>query len=283
VICGLQLTATNKVMYRPWSLAFQDTMIWYGMCLSSVIGSAAARSMASMVSCNSVTLGLASRSIDTDVITLPRTLLSHLQSYLSLASSILNVYISFGCWLTCRRSSTSIALGTKRILGMSDSSGVGLAHSAIKRMRLVLPLHTLQPYSVHGTAHPMSAASVHPQSAADCLIRSAIDISYPRQQGNPPASSSAASGPVRGDIINGLGAGTVGGVAILCCFLARLQASFPVLLTLLLLLRRRAVVTTRLCKVKHRIRAPLRVPRLVVPPLALTLTTRKPMSARLSP
>ena len=54
----------------------------------------------------------------------------------------------------------------------------------------------------------MSAASVCPQSAADCLIRSAVDISHPRQQGNPPASSSAASGPVRSDIRNGLGAGT---------------------------------------------------------------------------
>ena len=34
----------------------------------------------------------------------------------------------------------------------------------------------------HGTAHPMSAASVRPRSAADCLIRSAVDISHPRQQ-----------------------------------------------------------------------------------------------------
>jgi len=58
----------------------------------------------------------------------------------------------------------------------------------------------------------MSAASVHPRSATDCLIRSAVDISHPREQGNPPASSSAASGPVRIDIINGLGAGAVGGV-----------------------------------------------------------------------
>ena len=56
-----------------------------------------------------------------------------------------------------------------------------------------------------------SAASVPPQSAADFLIRSALDISHPRQQGNPPASSSAASGPVRSDIINGLRTGTVGG------------------------------------------------------------------------
>ena len=51
------------------------------MCLSSVVGSAPARRMASMVSCNSETtlmLRLASRLIDTDVIMLSRTLLSHL-------------------------------------------------------------------------------------------------------------------------------------------------------------------------------------------------------------
>jgi len=65
-------------------------------------------------------------------------------------------------------------------------------------------------FSAHGTAHPMSAASVRPRSAADCLIRSAVDISHPRQQGTPPASSSAVSGSVRKDIIIGLGAGTVG-------------------------------------------------------------------------
>jgi len=57
----------------------------------------------------------------------------------------------------------------------------------------------------------MSAASVRPRSAADCLIRSAVDISHPRQQGTPPTSSSAANGPVHSDIINGLRAGAVGG------------------------------------------------------------------------
>ena len=57
----------------------------------------------------------------------------------------------------------------------------------------------------------MSAASVRPRVAAYCLIRSTVDISHPRQQGTPPASSSTASGPVRSDIINGLGAGAVGG------------------------------------------------------------------------
>ena len=43
--------------------------------------------------------------------------------------------------------------------------------------------------SVHVTANPMSAASVRPRSGADCLIRSAVDISHPCQQGNPPALS----------------------------------------------------------------------------------------------
>jgi len=44
--------------------------------------------------------------------------------------------------------STSISLGTKRTSGMNDSSGVGLAHSAIIGMQLALPLHTLQPYKL---------------------------------------------------------------------------------------------------------------------------------------
>ena len=57
----------------------------------------------------------------------------------------------------------------------------------------------------------MSAASIRPRSAADCLIRSAVDISHPRQQGNPPASSSVVSGSVRSNIIIGLGVGSVGG------------------------------------------------------------------------
>jgi len=56
----------------------------------------------------------------------------------------------------------------------------------------------------------MSAASVRPRSAADCLIRRLVDISHPRPQENLPASSSAASGPVHSDIINGLRTGTVG-------------------------------------------------------------------------
>jgi len=75
----------------------------------------------------------------------------------------------------------------------------------------------------------------------------------------------------------------LGGVAIHRWFLACLQASSTVLWTLLLPLRRRAVVTTWLRKVKHRITAPLRVPRLAVPPLVLTVSTRKPMFARMTP
>jgi len=154
-----------------------------------------------------------------------------------------------------------------------NRNAIGLAVAYASAMRTHL--------SVHGTANPMSAASVCPRSAADCLIRSAVHVSHPRQQGNPRASSSAVSGP--SDILNGLGAGAVGGVAILRWFLACLQASFLVLLTLLLPLRRRAVVTICLRKVKHLIIAPLRVPRLVVPPLALMVSTRKPMYAQMPP
>ena len=39
-------------------------------------------------------------------------------------------------------------VGDEEDIGMSDSSGVGLAHSAIIGMRLALPLHTLQPYEL---------------------------------------------------------------------------------------------------------------------------------------
>jgi len=56
----------------------------------------------------------------------------------------------------------------------------------------------------------MSAVSVRPRLAVDCLIRSAVDISHPRQQGNPRAGLSVTINPVRGVIINGFGAGAVG-------------------------------------------------------------------------
>jgi len=69
-----------------------------------------------------------------------------------------------------------------------------------------------------------------------------------------------------------------GGV-ILRWFLACLQASFTVLMTLFLPLRRRAVVTMCVRKVNHHFTSPLRVPLLAVPPLALTLSTRNPMFA----
>jgi len=57
-----------------------------------------------------------------------------------------------------------------------NRNAIGLAVAYASAIRIHL--------SVHGTAHPMSAASVRPRSAADCLIRSAVDISHPRQQGN---------------------------------------------------------------------------------------------------
>jgi len=65
--------------------------------------------------------------------------------------------------------------------------------------------------SVHGTAHPMSATSVHPRSGTDCLIRSAVDISHPRQQGNLTASLSTVSDTVWNNIINDPGVSVVRG------------------------------------------------------------------------
>jgi len=100
--------------------------------------------------------------------------------------------------------------------------------------------------SVHGAAHPMSAAAVRPRSVADCLIRSAVDISHPRQQGNPRACSSVASDPVRGDIWPWCRCSrTREGVAILRCSQAGLLALFPALLSLLLFLCHRVVVSTQ--------------------------------------
>ena len=91
----------------------------------------------------------------------------------------------------------SISLGMKMISGVSISGGVVLARAAIIEMRLALPLQTLQPYVlICRCMAPLSAASVRPRSAADCLIRSAVDISHPRQQGNPRAGSSVTSNPV---------------------------------------------------------------------------------------
>jgi len=57
----------------------------------------------------------------------------------------------------------------------------------------------------------MSAASVRTGSVAVCLIRSAVDISHPRQQGNPPVRFHDASDSVLSDIFIALGTGTVGG------------------------------------------------------------------------
>ena len=46
---------------------------------------------------------------------------------------------------------------------------------------------------------------------AEDLIRSTVDISHPRQQGNPRAGTSASSGLVCSDIMNSLGANDAGG------------------------------------------------------------------------
>ena len=73
-----------------------------------------------------------------------------------------------------------------------------------------------------------------------------------------------------------------GGVTILRCPLAGLLAMFPALLSLLPSLCHWVAVSTCLHKVKHHIVAPLRVPRLAVPHLALMLTARRLMHTRIS-
>jgi len=212
---------------------------------------------------------------------LPRTSLSHLQSYLLLARFILFFYVSCGCWRTCRRSSTSISLGGERkvyyktttnkgkkmIMIVGDEDDIGNEHfkwsraSTFSYSRNAIGLAVAYAsairthLSVHGTAHPMSAASFRPRSAADCLIRSAVTSLFLvgretlLQARLLSVALSAATFPMALVRVQS------GGVAILRWFLACLQASFPVLLTLLLPLRRRAVVTTSLRKVKHHIAA----------------------------
>ena len=92
-------------------------------------------------------------------------------------------------------------------------SNFGKAITCLLAKSTLEPPETIRTHlSVQSTAHPMSAVSIGPRSAADCLIRSAVDISHPRQQRNFPASSSAASCLVCSDIIKGLGAGADGGV-----------------------------------------------------------------------
>jgi len=174
---------------------------------------------------------------------------------------------------------------SKRTLEMSVSSGVGLAHSAIIKMRLALSLHTLQPYAlICQYMAPLTQwvpllftldQRLTVSSAA--LLTSVILVS--RETLLQACRSNAAT------LWMALVQVQLGGVAIFRWVLACLQASFPVLLTLLLPLRRRAVVTTCLRKVKHRrsITAPRRISRLVVPPLVLTVSTWKPMYARMLP
>jgi len=136
---------------------------------------------------------------------------------------------------------------------------------------------------VYGTAHPMSAASVRPRSAADCLICSAVDIFHPRQQGNFPARLSSASGPVRSNIINGLGAATVGGGGNPSLFSSITtgvvpgpvdSASAPPSSD------RGKYLPTQSQASYH---STSLSPSARVPPLALTLTKRKPMYARILP
>ena len=176
-----------------------------------------------MVSCNLVTtltLGLAPRLANSDAIMLQRTSHLHLQSYLLPARFILNFYVSYVLrllWVLDDMQTVKYFnlvgdeedIANERFKWSRASTfsyhrnAIGLAVAYASAIRTHL--------SVHDTAHPMSAASIRPRSAADWLIRSAVNISHPRRQGTPPASSSAVNDSVRSDIFIGFGTGTVGG------------------------------------------------------------------------
>jgi len=106
-----------------------------------------------MASCSSVTTlmpGLAARleNLNVTQVTLPRTSILYLRSYLSLAIFILHSCVSCRWWLTCNRLGMSISFGMKRTSGVITLSGVELAYSAIIGMRLALPLHALLLYAL---------------------------------------------------------------------------------------------------------------------------------------
>jgi len=136
----------GDVQAMEFGIPGYDDLVWDASLISERLCSSTQHGLNGKLT--TLRLVLEDRLANSDVIMLPRTSLSHLQSYLLPARFILNFYVSCECWRTCRRSSTSISLGTKRTLGMSVSIGVGLAHSAIIEMRVALLLHTLQPYAL---------------------------------------------------------------------------------------------------------------------------------------
>jgi len=156
---------------------------------------AAARSTTSTVSCNVLTTWtFASRTTDTNVIMLP------------------GMSTSCGCWLTCRRWSTTISLRTKTFRRWSTSISLWTKTMNVSSGRWAVPLHTAirTHSSVQRTHLSVHVAPLTPwvpflfaldqrlsvsTTVAECLIRSAVNISHPRQQKTPSASLSAASGP----------------------------------------------------------------------------------------
>jgi len=187
--------------------------------------------------------------------------------------------------MTCRRSSTSVSLGTKRTSGMSNLSGVELAHSVIIGMQLDLQLHTLQPYALICLYMALLTPRVLFLFTLDqqLILSSAAPLTSLILVSRETLLQARLLSVALSAVILSLTLVQIqsGGVGILRWFLACLQASFTVLMTLFLPLCCRAVVTTCLRKAKHCITAPLRVPQLAVPPLALTVSTRKPMFARM--
>jgi len=215
----LQLTATNKVMYRPWRLAFQDMMIWYGMCLSSVrIGSSTQHGLNGKLQLGDYFDAQARSKIDKFRLDYATKNVAFVLAILSVAGKIYPEFPRL-LWVVANMQTVKylnlVMVGDEENISIerfkwSRACTFSYNRNAIGHAVLYASAIRTQ-LSVHGTAHPVSAASVRPRWAADCLIRSAVDISHPRQQRIPRTGLFAASGPVRSDIINDIGAGAVGG------------------------------------------------------------------------
>jgi len=166
---------------------------------------------------------------------------------------------------------------------VSVSSGVVLACSAIIGMRLALPLHTLQPYTLICRYMAPLTPRVPPLFALDRrLIVSSAALLTSLILVNRATLVQARLLPAILSVVTlsmALAQVQSGGLAILRCPLARLLALFTAVLSLLLSLCRQVAVSICRREAKHRIVAPLLVPLLAVPPLALMLTTRRLMHA----
>ena len=130
---------------------------------------------------------------------------------------------------------------------------------------------------VHGTAHHMSATSVRPRSANDCLIERLTSLILVNRETLVQARLLPAILSVVTCSMAIVQMQSEGWQSFAVPWQGGLLAVFPALLSLLLSLCHQVAVSTCRHKAKHRIVTSLRVPRLAVPHLDLMLTTRRLM------